>query len=146
LDHNLSKGDNLPLSPVVSGERAEVGRFRPAEADHRPAAHVLDDLTTERAAASGPSRTKGSGDDRAPIDILHLAELVPVVRARFSLSSEFSDDAILASLRAITSWSEQRGRWRAAFNSNLGYALAIGGRDLNTALNTLLTLLPRPLS
>jgi hypothetical protein len=79
-------------------------------------------------------------------DILHLAELVPVVRGQFAVGPEFSDDAILASLRAITRWSDQRGRWRAAFNSNLGYALAIGGRDLNTALNTLLALLPRPLS
>jgi len=79
-------------------------------------------------------------------DILHLAELVPVVRQRFELAETFADDAIFASLRMIASQSEMRERWRVAYSSNLAIALSRQGRDLNTALNTLLALLPRPTS
>lgn len=95
--------------------------------------------------ASGPAR---ADVDRvtAALDILHLAELVPVVRERFALADTFADDAILASLRVITSQTLPRERWRAAFSSNLGVALVAEGRDLNTALNTLIALLPRPTS
>jgi hypothetical protein len=79
-------------------------------------------------------------------DILHLAELVPMVRERFALPPAFGDDAILSSLRTIAAQSEPRERWRVAFSSNLGQTLARGGRDLNTALNALLALLPKALS
>jgi hypothetical protein len=79
-------------------------------------------------------------------DILHLAELVPVVRSRLALAPTFPDDAILASLRTIAAESGTRDRWRVAFTSNIGVALASGGRDLNTALNTLIAMLPRALS
>ena len=80
------------------------------------------------------------------VDILHLAELVPIVRERFALPDGFADDAILASLRMIAGHSQPRDRWRAAFASNLGAVLAHAGCDLNTALNTLIALLPRPTS
>ena len=80
------------------------------------------------------------------LDILHLAELVPVVRARFGLGDDFTDDAILSSLRVIAATSDQRQRWLAAFNSNLGRSLATDGRDLNTALSALIALVPRPTS
>lgn len=79
-------------------------------------------------------------------DILHLAELVPVVRQRLDVDGSFPDDAVLASLKAIAAQTSQRERWRAAFNSNLGYWLALKGCDLNTALNTLVFLLPPPRS
>lgn len=79
-------------------------------------------------------------------NILHLAELVPVVRDRFDLDPAFADDAILASLRSIAAHGQPRERWRAAFDSNLGQVLSREGRDLNSALNTLLALLPRPTS
>ena len=82
----------------------------------------------------------------SPLDILHLAELVPVVRARFGLGDDFTDDAILSSLRVIAATSDQRQRWLAAFNSNLGRSLATDGRDLNTALSALIALVPRPTS
>ena len=78
-------------------------------------------------------------------DILHLAELVPVVRQRLGLGG-VSDDIILTCLKAIAARSEPRERWRVAFSSRLGEMLSRQGRDLNTALNTLLALLPRPLS
>lgn len=77
------------------------------------------------------------------LDILHLAELVPVVRQRFALADTFADDPFLASLRGISSQTLSRERWRAAFGFNLGIALIAKGRDLNTALNTLIALLPR---
>lgn len=83
----------------------------------------------------------------APIgdhDILHLAELVPILRQRLEIDAALSDDAILASLKVIAACSLPRDRWRAAFGSNLGHWLALQGRDLNTALNTVVALLPRP--
>ncbi|MEQ1615558.1 MAG: hypothetical protein ABL904_22620 [Hyphomicrobiaceae bacterium] len=100
-----------------------------------------------------PTAQRASGKARAEInraaadlEILHLAELVPMVRERFALADSFADDAILASLRVITNHSQPRERWRAAFSSNLGIALVHEGCDLNTTLNTLLALLPRPRS
>jgi hypothetical protein len=110
-------------------------------------------LSKAHGAQSSPDNGLGAvpqASDRArltgPLDILHLAELVPVVRQRFALPATLADDAILASLRAIAGHSDQRARWRAAFSSNLGAILALQGRDLNTTLTTLLALLPRPLS
>ena len=79
-------------------------------------------------------------------DILHLAKLVLVVREQFGRAESFTDDAILASLRMISGQSPGRDCWRVAFASNLGVALLREGRDLNSALNTLLALLPRPTS
>jgi hypothetical protein len=99
--------------------------------------HVDVDVVT----ASG--RLRAAAHSGAAPDILHLAELVPVVRQRFELAETFPDDAILASLRMITAASHTRDRWRAAFTSNLGLALAREGRDLATAFDTLLALLPR---
>ncbi len=98
------------------------------------------------AAAVRLQQAAATGGAAPPLDILHLAELVPIVRTRFALSPAFTDDAILASLRMIAAHSDDRRRWTVAFNSNLGATLAHAGRDLNTALNTLLSLLPRPLS
>ena len=80
------------------------------------------------------------------IDILHLAELVPVVRARFGLDEAFADDAILGSLRVIAGRSPQHERRQAAFGSNLGQTLALGGRDLDTVLDALVATVPGPTS
>ena len=77
-------------------------------------------------------------------DILHLAELVPVLRQRLELGHALSDDVILTSLETIAARSSPRERWRAAFDSSLGHWMAHEGRDLNTALNTLVALLPKP--
>lgn len=79
-------------------------------------------------------------------DILHLAELVPIVRERLAVDCAFPDDAILSSLRTISARSSARDRWTAAFESNLGHWLALKGKDLNAALNGLLVLLPSPRS
>jgi len=98
---------------------------------------------------SWPSPRPGVAATSAPLpaaDVLHLAELVGVVRERLNVDSAFPDAAILASLQAIASRSDPRGRWRAAFDSNLGHWLALKGSDLNTALNTLVALMPRPVS
>ena len=77
-------------------------------------------------------------------DILHLAELVPVLRQRLELGHALSDDVILTSLETIAARSSPRERWRAALDSSLGHWMAHEGRDLNTALNTLVALLPKP--
>ncbi len=79
-------------------------------------------------------------------DILHLAELVPVVRSTFGLDSDFSDDAILASLKAIAARSSERDRWQVAFGCNLGRHIGLHAVDPADGLRTLIGLLPRPLS
>ena len=83
---------------------------------------------------------------RATDQILHLAELVPIVRERLEIDAAFPDDATLAGLRAITAKSHNRARWKAAFNSNLGHWLALRSTDLNASLNNLISLLPPPRS
>ena len=77
-------------------------------------------------------------------DILHLAEAVPVVRERLQVPVEFSDDAILASLKSIALKSSDRDRWQAAFESNLARYLSVRGRDLGKALQELIALVPPP--
>lgn len=88
-------------------------------------------------------RDEPAAASSAEID-LHLGELVPVVRARLKIGAGLRDEAILASLAAITSRADRRERWRTAFGSSLGQWLAMRGSDLNTSLNVLMELVPRP--
>ncbi len=88
--------------------------------------------------------TSEAANDASPDDILHLAELVPIVRRRLAIGADFSDDALLASLKRIASRTCQRDRWTAAFESNLALWLSSHGRDMGWALNTLIALLPPP--
>ena len=76
-------------------------------------------------------------------DILHLIELVPIVRSRLKIKSAFSDDAIFASLKKIVQCATQSGRRRAAFKSQLGLHLCHKGQDLSAAIVKLLALLPK---
>lgn len=89
-------------------------------------------------------RTIGRREPLGSELVLHLAELVPVVRQRLGLDAAFPDDAVLASLETIAKCSTPRERWRAAFDSNLGHWLALKGADLNSALNSLVALVPGP--
>ena len=73
-------------------------------------------------------------------------ELIELVRERLGIGDEPSDVTIAASLAAIAAKGDARGRWLAAFGSPLGRWLASRGTDLNTALNTLLGLAPRPMN
>lgn len=59
---------------------------------------------------------------------------------------EISDVTIASSLAAIAAKGDMRARWLAAFSSPLGKWLAMRGTDLNTALNTVLLLAPKPMS
>ena len=70
--------------------------------------------------------------------------LLDRVRERLDLGADVSDVTIAASLAAIAANSDTRGRWLAAFGSPLGRWLASRGRDLNTTLNTLIAMTPRP--
>ena len=108
--------------------------------------HVADPAARSNTGAPFVDATADRTAVEATADILHLAELVPVVRARLALDTVFPDDAVLASLRTIVARSSARERWGAAFDSNLGHWLALEGSDLNTALNTLIALLPAPRS
>ncbi len=85
-----------------------------------------------------------SGAAFEPADVLHLAEVVPIVRQQLDVPTEFTDDAILSSLKMIAMRSSERERWRVAFDSNLARYLSIRGRDLGQALQRLLALLPPP--
>ena len=95
--------------------------------------------------AEAPTDAKPS-EQHSEMDILHLAELVPIVRERLSIDENFPDDSILASLKSITAKSAARDRWQTAFSSNLGSWLTLKGEDAENALNTLVTLLPPPRS
>ena len=77
-------------------------------------------------------------------DVLHLAELVPVLRSKLAIGADFSDDAILSSLKIIASRSSHRERWHAAFLSNLAIWFSSQGRELSHALKTVLGALPPP--
>ena len=79
-------------------------------------------------------------------DILHLAELVPVVRMRFGIDEMFSDDAILSSLKLISTVSSDRDRAAVAFTSNLGRYLDIKRQQPPADLAALVAMLPRPRS
>lgn len=84
------------------------------------------------------------GQDHYPADVLHLAELVPLVRQRLNVPADFSDDAILSSLKRIASRTSDRERWSAAFDCNLARFLSSLGRDLGQALQDLITMIPPP--
>ncbi|MEQ8825977.1 MAG: hypothetical protein RIC14_16545 [Filomicrobium sp.] len=79
-------------------------------------------------------------------DVMHLAELVPVVRERLEVPADFSDDAILGSLKMIAARTSDRDRWRAAFDSNLARYLSVTGQDMGEALQILIAVLPSPRS
>lgn len=111
----------------------------------RPGGRAEPGSLANRAAGAEPEATAGNG-----VDILHLAELVAVVRQRLALDNSFPDDAILASLKLIAGKSSARGRYEAAFGSNLGQHLCRhpgnGGSDPGQALTALVGLLPAPRS
>jgi len=98
-------------------------------------------------AQGGDADLTGEPCDGASLGtVLHLHELLPVVRERLRLGSHLTDEAVLASLAAITSRSVPRERWKVAFNSALGRFLATRGSDLASALGLLMALLPPPRS
>lgn len=94
--------------------------------------------------APGKRGATTTGAHEARVNVSSLAALVPQIRRRLGLSPAFSDQALLASLIAITRHPTHESRWRAAASSTLGQHLAAGGKDLRHALTTLLSLLPKP--
>ncbi|HRD77048.1 MAG TPA: hypothetical protein PK264_14145 [Hyphomicrobiaceae bacterium] len=103
---------------------------------------ALNDIA--RPAATGflrmGRRPQSAHGDREP---LVAAELVGTVRARLGLDSAIPDREIEACIGAIMQRSDARGRWLAAFSSDLGRSLIAAGRDLNTMLRVLIALAPR---
>ncbi len=79
-----------------------------------------------------------------PSGVLHLMELVPLVRLRLGIGADFKDDAILASLNAITAHDNGYDRAEVAFECDLGLHLdrTRTERDLTSAVIALLALLP----
>lgn len=80
------------------------------------------------------------------LDILHLAELVPVIRERFGVEDSFPDDAILASLKNIAAASSDKERSEVAFASNLGRYLDCSSQPRPASLASLIAMLPQPRS
>ena len=87
-----------------------------------------------------------SGIAEPELDILHLAELVPIIRERFRIEETFSDDAILASLKTISAESSDRGRAATAFSSNIGRYLDSNSQQPSANLAALIAMLPKPRS
>ncbi|MCH9806383.1 MAG: hypothetical protein K0U74_01500 [Alphaproteobacteria bacterium] len=117
--------------------KAKTTRVRPQ--------YLPSEATTQRLNRSvrpAPTRTPVT----AIADVLHLAEAVPIVRGRLNVPAEFTDDAILSSLKQIAVKTTDRDRWRAAFDCNLARYLSIRGRDLSDALQELVALMPSPRS
>lgn len=73
-------------------------------------------------------------------------ELIGLLRQRLGIGDELPDVTIAASIAAIAARGDSRGRWLAAFGSPLGRWLASRGADLNTALNIVLGLAPKPMN
>ncbi|MDX2258498.1 MAG: hypothetical protein NW205_06225 [Hyphomicrobiaceae bacterium] len=108
-----------------------------AASERQPATAGIEDFVERTEQPAGLDRD-------AVLDIMHLAELVPLLRQRLAIDPAFSDDAMLASLKAIAVRSAERERWQAAFGSNLGRHIAVAHPDPTAALTTLVALLPRP--
>ncbi len=81
----------------------------------------------------------GPSGGRAPPD---AATEIREVRQRLALDASVGDATIRDCLDAIRATTDSRGRWMAAFGSELGRHLSRRGTDLNTALNTILALVP----
>jgi hypothetical protein len=89
------------------------------------------------------SASRPTWSPESPLEMrLSLTELVPQISATFALGGVVPGPMILACLQTIANRSDPRERWLAIFNSPLGIALASTGRDLNTALNWVLSALP----
>ncbi|MGI9423743.1 MAG: hypothetical protein ACR2PA_11155 [Hyphomicrobiaceae bacterium] len=108
--------------------------------------HNIEGQVTDRVLPD-PSRDTGQAriTSDAVSEVLHLAELVPIVRQRLAIEPEFPDDAILASLKTIALRSNDRERMTIAFACNLGHYLGRSD-DPVMALRTLVALLPPPRS
>ena len=96
------------------------------------------------AQASGLRRGEDDNDfieideDDEDLDIIEL------LRQRLDIDDAIPDVTIASSLAAIAAKGDNRARWLAAFSSPLGKWLAMRGTDLNTALNTVLLMAPKP--
>ncbi|MEM7750326.1 MAG: hypothetical protein AAF346_18905 [Pseudomonadota bacterium] len=110
--------------------------------DTKTSAHLDKVEGRARPGSSGPAVGRPDSDEQA-YDILHLAELVPIVRKRFYIEQKFSDDAILASLKTIAAASTDRERSSVAFTSNLGRYLDSSSQRKEAGLAALIAMLPR---
>ena len=106
-------------------------------------------ITIDLLSAQGSGLRRGEHDNDDLIDIDEDDEnldVIELLRQRLGIEDEISDVTIASSLAAIAAKGDNRARWLAAFSSPLGKWLAMRGTDLNTALNTVLLLAPKPLS
>lgn len=79
-----------------------------------------------------------------PVTLRTLARLAPRLRTQLGIGTAFSDDALLASIVSIARHPSHEERWHAAEASTLAQYLASTGTDVERALVTLLSMLPKP--
>ena len=113
-------------------------------------------MTTKPTITIDPMSAQGSGLRRGEVehdDFVEIDEddedldVIELLRNRLGIDEdEISDVTIASSLAAIGAKGDMRARWLAAFSSPLGKWLAMRGTDLNTALNTVLLMAPKPMS
>ena len=106
-------------------------------------------ITIDLMSAQGSGLRRGEDDNDDVFEIDEDDEdldVIELLRDRLDIDDEISDVTIASSLAAIAAKGDNRARWLAAFSSPLGKWLAMRGTDLNTALNTVLLLAPKPLS
>ncbi|MEO1206614.1 MAG: hypothetical protein AAFV45_09800 [Pseudomonadota bacterium] len=126
----------------MNGPDDSGARFRGAFSGRhgvRPASAPLPSMASTRLADA--TKPAACNDNTG---LLHLAEVVPVVRQRLGIANDFPDELILASLKVIAEETTDRDRWRVAFSCKLALWLSSQGRELGRALTTVLSLLPPP--
>ncbi len=92
------------------------------------------------ALAVNPKPTLGPKLGR--VRVTHLTALVPIISEKYDLAPDLSAQEVLGALRGIAAYSDTRSRWLAAFASPLGRVIASRGVDLNTALTSIVGMLP----
>lgn len=109
-------------------------------------ASLISDTTgaTFRTPLDLPSGLADAAPPRGPAD--HLGDLALAFRDEFKLDGVIAETAILSSLQAVAAEAAAPERWLALFNSPLGAALRVRGRDLNTAMGFVLAQLPKKAS
>ena len=92
---------------------------------------------------SSNGRSAESQISESSFDILHLAELVPVVKQRLGIDETLSDDAILGGPKLIGAVTFDLDRADVASTSNLKYYLGNKVQQPSADLEALFAMLPQ---
>jgi hypothetical protein len=127
------------LDPHLSSKGSPLGRGRGG--GEPPPSPTEWNVTQESVTvAARPSIAHSPNFTRERVT--HMAELVPIISEKYDLAPRMSAEEVLAALRSIAAYTDTRSRWLAAFASPLGRVIAGRGVDLNTALTSIVGMLP----